>query len=157
MSSKHNLYTGRSGQLAVIAEFLRRGYNAAIPEIDVGEDVFVIRDRDGELSRVQVKSAIGKGDKKIGANFNLSRRQLETPAAPELFYVFAVYHHDAWREFVVIRRDVLRKLRATENIGNVRDERITFYLSFSDDDVRCGQVSMGAFRGDWQHWPMIQH
>ena len=29
-------YTGRSGQMAVIAELLNRGCNAAIPEVDVG-------------------------------------------------------------------------------------------------------------------------
>jgi hypothetical protein len=39
MSKKQNLYTGRSGQFAVMAEFLRRGYNVAIPEIDIGEDI----------------------------------------------------------------------------------------------------------------------
>jgi hypothetical protein len=33
------LYNGRAGQLAVMAELLLRGWNVAIPEVDVGDDV----------------------------------------------------------------------------------------------------------------------
>jgi len=36
MSKKANLYIGRAGQMAVMAEFLIRGYNVAIPEVDGG-------------------------------------------------------------------------------------------------------------------------
>lgn len=49
MASRRDLYVGRAGQLAVMAELLLRGYNVAIPEVDVGDDVFVVRDRDGDL------------------------------------------------------------------------------------------------------------
>lgn len=30
--------------MAVMAEFLVRGYNVAIPEVDIGDDIFVVRD-----------------------------------------------------------------------------------------------------------------
>ena len=43
--------------MAVMAEFLARGYNVAVPEVDRGDDLFVVRDDNGELSRIQVKSA----------------------------------------------------------------------------------------------------
>lgn len=56
--SRRSLYTGRSGQLAVMAEFLFRGYNVAIPEVDVGDDIFVVKDSNGEYARIQVKTAI---------------------------------------------------------------------------------------------------
>ena len=36
-------YTGKAGHLAVMGEFCLRGYNAAMPEIDKGDDVFVQR------------------------------------------------------------------------------------------------------------------
>jgi hypothetical protein len=156
---RHDFYTGRSGQLAVIAEFLRRGYNAAIPEIDVGDDIFVIEDATGKLSRVQVKSAIGKGKHRVYAIFNLSLKQLERARVPELWYVFAVYHHELWREFVVVRRDVLQSLHARSGFGRIEKQagRLTFYVSFSDDDVRCGGMSLQTYRGNWNHWPFIQH
>jgi hypothetical protein len=52
-------YVGRSGQLAAMSEFLLRGYNVAIPEVDVGDDIFVVYDRLPKLWRIQVKTAIG--------------------------------------------------------------------------------------------------
>lgn len=30
--------------MAVMAEFLMRGYNAAIPEVDIGDDILVVTD-----------------------------------------------------------------------------------------------------------------
>lgn len=37
-------FTGRNGQLALMAEFLIRQLNVAIPEVDVGDDIVVVRD-----------------------------------------------------------------------------------------------------------------
>ena len=42
-ASTQDLYTGMSGQFAAMSEFLWRGYNVAIPAVDVGEDIFVVR------------------------------------------------------------------------------------------------------------------
>jgi hypothetical protein len=33
VSRKQNLYVGRAGQMAVMAEFLWRGWNVALPEV----------------------------------------------------------------------------------------------------------------------------
>ena len=32
-----------------MAELLLRGWNTTIPEVDVGDDIFVVRDNDGNL------------------------------------------------------------------------------------------------------------
>ena len=40
-----------------MSELLARGYNVAVPEVDVGDDVLVIRDATQEVSRIQVKSS----------------------------------------------------------------------------------------------------
>jgi hypothetical protein len=53
-------YIGKAGQFAVMAELAFRGYNVAIPEIDVGDDVFVVNQGTGFLSRIQVKTATGR-------------------------------------------------------------------------------------------------
>jgi hypothetical protein len=37
-------YFGAAGQLAAMSKFLIRGYNVAIPQVDVGEDVLVVDD-----------------------------------------------------------------------------------------------------------------
>ena len=52
MGERNSLYLGRAGQLAVMSEFVARGWNAAIPEVDVGDDILVIRDEDGSFSRM---------------------------------------------------------------------------------------------------------
>ena len=35
-----------------MAEFLLRGWNVAIPEVDTGDDIFVVQDENGTLRRV---------------------------------------------------------------------------------------------------------
>jgi hypothetical protein len=59
-----NEYVGRAGQLAVMAELSWRGYNIAIPEIDIGDDVFAVNDLTGHMWRLQVKTATEKPQKK---------------------------------------------------------------------------------------------
>jgi hypothetical protein len=157
MSKKQNLYTGRSGQMAVMAEFLRRGYNVAIPEIDVGEDIFVIRDADGDLSRIQVKAAIGKGQSVASGKFSMPMAQLQKLHEPELYYVFTLHCNGMWREFVIIPRDKLERLQAADEIGNVTQNKLVLYLSFTAQDVVCSGTSLQGYRGNWSLWPVIHH
>lgn len=159
-SGRQDFYTGRSGQLAAIAQFLRRGYNAVIPEVDVGEDAFIVKDDNGEITRLQVKSAIGQGTKSLWAEFFVSRKQLDRPRRPDLWYVFAAYHIGAWREFVVIRRDILNALHVVEGIGRVskqKPDRVKFYFGFHADDVLCNGISLQRYRANWEPWPQIEH
>lgn len=73
-----------------MAEFLRRGYNVAVPEVDVGDDIFVVRDSDDEYSRVQVKTALIMATKQgYSARYTVRLDQLVALSAPELWYVFA--------------------------------------------------------------------
>lgn len=51
---KRKLIVGRSGELAVMSELLWRGWTPARPEIDIGDDVFIIDDEIGTFWRVQV-------------------------------------------------------------------------------------------------------
>lgn len=143
--------------MAVMAEFLRRGYNVAVPEIDVGEDVFVVRDVDGDLSRVQVKAAIGKGRKTVAGTFRVSLTQLQSRRRPDLFYVLTLYHGGLWREFVIIPRKDLWTLHQAHGIGNVADGHLLLRLSFTDQDALCGGASLQPYRSNWPRWPPIRH
>jgi hypothetical protein len=51
-----DLFTGRAAQLAVMTELLRLRCNAAIPEVDLGTDVFAFKDDREEVVRIQVKA-----------------------------------------------------------------------------------------------------
>jgi hypothetical protein len=57
MKKNYHLYLGKAGHLTVMSEFLTRGWNVAIPEVDVGDDIFVVQDDNGTLRRVQVKTS----------------------------------------------------------------------------------------------------
>ena len=58
MDAKHRrTYTGRSGQMAVMAELLDRGCNVAVPEVDVGRDLFAFLDEDADVTHLQIKTA----------------------------------------------------------------------------------------------------
>jgi len=151
MSRKQNLYVGRSGQLAVMGEFLFRGYNVAVPEVDVGEDLFVIRDEDGDLYRIQVKSAVGKGKKIVSGTFKVPLVQLNRDFTPELFYVFALRHGGLWREFLLIPRATLLGLRTNSRIGNVIETDLILSLSFTESEVRCREVNLQQFRNNWSN------
>jgi len=157
--SRQHLYTGKSGQLAVMAELVSRGYNVAVPEVDVGDDIFVVRDRDGQLSRVQVKTANAKEGPEgaVGVMFNVPLRQLETPHVPDMNYVFAIRHRDSWRDFIIIGRDALYELYTVHAVGTEVDGRVLFALTVSDDDVRCKAQSLSTYRNQWSKWPVIDH
>lgn len=104
------LYTGRSGHLAVMAQFLHRGYNAAIPEVDRGDDIFVVKDENGDLTRIQVKAANGRGVLRWYAQYKIPFQQLQKAHTPELHYVFAIHHDGGWKDFLVISRKDLNNL-----------------------------------------------
>ena len=126
--SRQNLYFGKSGQLAVMAEFLIRGYNVAVPEVDVGEDIFVVRDKDGELSRIQVKTGNANELQSGGfrVTFKVPLRQLEMP-------------------------------HTLHGVGSEHDGDVVIHLAFSESDVLCKKQSVQSYRNQWSKWPSIDH
>jgi hypothetical protein len=104
---------GRAGEFFAMSELLLRGWNVAVPVVDIGDDVFVIDDRDKATRRVQVKTSATEADEagRLRATFNLSREQLRTPQLIELFYMLMMRAGPRWR-FLVIPRVDLFELRS---------------------------------------------
>src|SRR5437870_2727541 len=143
MSKKQGLYLDRAGHLAAKAEFLRRGYNVAEPEVDVGDDIFVVKDEDGTMTRVQVKSALAQFHKRTAtyrALFYVSLKQITTARRPELVFVLPVRGADRWVDFVVIDRPTLAALRRQHELGGGpnQDGAVVLRLTFTPTDVTCG-------------------
>ncbi|HVI01204.1 MAG TPA: hypothetical protein VM869_20950 [Enhygromyxa sp.] len=93
-----------------MSELLLRGWNVAVPVVDVGDDVFVIDDNDKTTRRVQVKSSlIGPNDKtgRLEASFTLSRAQLRSTHATPLIYMLLARERTKWRRFVIPRDHLL--------------------------------------------------
>ena len=81
-----------------MAEFLHRRINVAIAEVDVEDDVFVVKGSDESVIRVQVKSATAEEQQNSYAGtFGVPETQLLVPNdTPALVYVLALRHDNGW-------------------------------------------------------------
>lgn len=158
MSQRQTLYLGRAGQMAVMAEFLLRGWNVALPEVDVGEDVFAVKDETGELSRVQVKTATAKPlQSGYAAQFNISLKQLLTRRSPDLVYVFAMRSFKGWEPFVIVGRRELALEHEAHGVGSISGGDLMLRFSVQDSKVQCASRDFLDYRNDWSRWPVIRH
>jgi hypothetical protein len=161
---KHQLlYKGASGQMVVLSEFLYRLINVAVPEVDVGDDIFVVQEQDETVTRVQVKhsKADAQQNESYVAQFFLPWDQFDhLDDTPALVYVLAVRYTHRWTDFIVARRSVLRQLQADHAIGSVvKNEAgdttgLKLRLVFTDLDVRGkGGYSLQPYRNAFEPWP----
>jgi hypothetical protein len=147
-------YVGKAGQLAVMAELLLRGYNVAMPEVDVGDDVFVVHDQQGKLWRVQVKTAIGvRRGYGWSGKFAISERQVSTKKRPDLFFVLALRAGDHW-EYLILSRRTLLDAHEVDRLPSVAGGNLIFTFRFGAREVLCGTRDFQAFRNDWGEWPI---
>ena len=156
---KANLYVGRAGQMAVMAEFLVRGYNVAVPEVDIGDDILVVKDDDGAYARVQVKAAKAtKTSKGYSASYALKFSQVEFPSTPETWFVFANRLEEKWQSFVIIPRSELYIMYDKYKIGSLNQSRVlSLYFSYSGAKVSCSGQDFSHYLNNWSGWPYIKH
>src|SRR5215208_6658818 len=158
MSRRQNLYVGRAGQMAVMGELLWRGWNVAFPEVDVGEDVFVVKDEGGELWRVQVKTATAQAQQRgYSAQFSVSVNQLKNPRNPDLVYIFAIRSSSSWEPFVVIDRATLWDEYENHGVGSVMDSSLILRFTTQESGLQCSRRDFLAYRNDWSRWPVLAH
>ena len=143
-----------------MAEFLYRGYNVAVPAVDVGDDVYIVEDQAGIMWRLQVKTA----DQRIDdvACFQLSRQQLREIKANDLFYMFMTRWSDRWR-FVLIDRKRLFKIRSAFEAadrsgrcgrrpvgdGEAATDALTLRIAWRGDDARGWGASFSCYLDCW--------
>ncbi|MEK7253311.1 MAG: hypothetical protein AAB316_01080 [Bacteroidota bacterium] len=158
MTRKFNLYLGKAGQFIAMAEFLSRGWNVAVPEVDVGDDVFVVRDADGEFARVQVKSSSAtRRNNGFSAQFSFLIDQLEHDFSPELTYVLLAKLGDDWQKPLIIPRIQLFQIVEKQKIGNKAKGNLILYLSFKEDKVTCSTVDFSPYLNNFEAFPIIVH
>ena len=127
-------YTGKAGHLAVMGEFCLRGYNAAMPEIDKGDDVFVVNDGTGAMWRLQVKTSLGRRQATSWAyQFRVRRTAIETAQTPELHFAFVMRKDRVWH-FLLLDRAVLRSYVMNSKMGTVAKEYRQFTIVYHGDD-----------------------
>ena len=157
MKSNYHLYLGKAGHLAVMSEFLIRGWNVAIPEVDIGDDIFVVQDDNGTLRRVQVKTSTSTArQNSFSAQFNIPLTQLRSIASILVHYVFAVRHNDQWTKPVIIRQDYLLDHFRNNNIGTEHNSNLNIYFSYSTDKVECSGLDLTKYVSDFTDFPLIE-
>ncbi len=156
-------FRGRAAQLAVMAELLRRQCNTAIPEVDVGTDVFAFVDGREEVVRIQVKGCHkphayedGSG---YSAKFALPMKQLRRrDEYPPLFYALAVRRDEKWADFLVVSRERLQSYyNGTSRFGS-RDQKndaLNITVEFRAGKVECSGMDLTDCRNAWETLPPL--
>lgn len=157
MKKNYHLYLGKAGHLTVMSEFLTRGWNVAIPEVDIGDDIFVVQDDNGTLRRVQVKTSTSTvRHNSFSGQFNIALFQLRNIANIPVYYVFVVRHNEQWTKPIVIRQDYLLDHLQNDKIGSEHDGNLNLYFSYSTDEVECSALDLTKYISDFTDFPLIE-
>ena len=158
MATTH--YVGKAGHLAVMGELCLRGYNVAMPEIDKGDDIFVVRDDSGAMWRLQVKTSLGTANVKSRRyQFRIRNTAIQTPQTPELHFIFVLRKDTRTWRYLVMDRAVLRNYVNNQNMGSAGPEYHQLYITLSDTGnetfATCSGIDLSAHLEDWVTWPEI--
>lgn len=146
MSKMYNNYIGKAGQFYAMSEFLMLGWNVAIPEVDRGDDIFVVKDADGALSRIQVKTAQARKSKKgYTAQFLLPRQQIEFESTPEINFLLLIRHDGNWKRLLAIKQSELYGLLTNRLSEEKNKVTINLRISFEQETVMCGEIDFSRF------------
>lgn len=137
--TNHHLYVGRAGHLACMSECLSRGWNVAIPEVDVGEDIFVVEDETSKMSKVQVKTATGKKmNGGFKAQFIVPLKQVtdDSPKGGQLRFIFVTRYEGVWQHYLILTRSELEQQYLNHHMGTTTkkgDVKLTLYYRVNPD------------------------
>ncbi len=141
-----------------MSEFLIRGWNVAIPEVDIGDDIFVVEDKNGILKRVQVKTSSTMSRRKsYSAQYSVPLKQLRNITANPVYYVFLARTTSQWSKSLVIRQDFLFDHFNSGKIGSVTGDHLNLYCSYAGDSVTCSGIDMTRYIDDFTDFPIIEH
>lgn len=145
----------------MMAEFLMKGWNVAIPEVDIGDDIFVVKDEEGTLRKVQVKTAKGKLTQNgYTAQFSASESNLAKIGPIVGHYVFIVrLGDDTWSKPVIIKQDILNQMYEDGEIGSLSGFNIIFRFKYTENGnkVVCHKEDLSAFINNYVDFPQIEH
>ena len=157
MSKKYNLYLGKAGQLYVMSEFLIRGWNVAMPEVDTGDDIFVVEYDKDSFYRIQVKTAtIVERQQGSSAQFSVSLSQFEENQL-SIYYVFLLRDKIGWYKMLLISQITLLDFFYNNNIGSVYEKNLTLYFSIKDDKITCSNLDFTEYINNFNDFPIVNH
>ena len=156
MSKKYNLYLGKAGQLAIMSYFLARGWNVAMPDVDIGDDIFVVGDNLGIFQRVQVKTAQATiRENGYSVQFNLSVKSMQASIGENLHFVFVVRKNDQWADMLIIKDKALQDFYENNVQNDAPKDNFVLYFSFQETTITCLKVDFTPFRRNFSDFPEI--
>jgi hypothetical protein len=164
-------HLGMAGHYAAMSEFLYRGYNVAVPSVDIGDDVYVVEDESGAMWRLQVKTSDRPVTEQraedgtltsVSGTYGLSRRQLRRAKANELFYMLVVRWESRWR-FLLVPRRILSDLHdayvSADRTGrrgrkplsdqDATTDSLALIVEWFVNDARGWDQSLGGYLDQW--------
>ena len=162
MNNQH-LYLGKAGHLAIMSEFLIRGYNVAIPEVDIGDDIFVVQDETGSLWRIQVKTATAKikSDDSFDAQFYVPFKQLQTFVQPQLIYIFLARldWQSKWAQPIIVKQtdllDYLQNSHSKAFNTPTPPEALNLRFNYQSNRVTCKKLDLTKHWGNFDDFPAL--
>jgi hypothetical protein len=148
--SNYHLYFGKAGHLFVMAEFLLRGWNVAIPEVDEGDDIFVVKHEEGKLIRVQVKTSNAKIlNDGFSGMFSIGLQQLTDISKGDIVYVFLVRKNNNWISPLIITREDLFDILIKSGLN--RDSKSqTIRFTFKENKVLIKQIDLTEYQNNFE-------
>lgn len=135
--------------------------------MDVGDDVFVVDDRDGTLWRVQVKTGNASAHaiqaaKPLSIQYLLSRRQLREAKPAELFFMMMARWGAHWRFVLISRRDLERlrdefesrsrsgqRGRKPRRDADANSDALNLKVEWTVGTARAWGASLAAYLDQW--------
>ncbi len=156
-------YIGKSGQLAAMSEFLWRGWNVAIPEVDEGDDIFVVQHTSGDLYRVQVKTATAREHSgAMEGQFSVAKRQITVPRIPELHFVFCFRLASGDWRFAAAKQQQLSELLDSGKLGKENKRgQVVLRLRWVGEKLsiavsKAAMEDVTTFAEAWKHWENLR-
>lgn len=151
-----SLYLGRAGERYVMSEFLARGWNVAMPDVDIGDDIFVVGDNLGIFQRIQVKtSQATTRENGYSVQFNFSIKSLKVPLGTNLHFALVVRKDNQWTDLLVIKSEILQDFYTNSRLSDEPKENIVLYFSFQEKSITCSKVDFTSFRRNFSDFPDI--
>ncbi len=150
-------YFGKAGHLFVMSEILLRGWNVAIPEIDQGDDIFVVKHDNGDFRRVQVKYSNAKELKKSLSVVYTIARTLIYPPVGSIYFALVIRHKSKWSHLFIISSDELQEFTNESKVQSSKSIGLNISISSNGKNAKLFKKDFNTYLNNFSHFPFVPH
>lgn len=153
-------HIGFAGEAVVAGEFSVRGYNVLLPMVDTGTDLVIENQDTGQIWRIQVKTAQGRGRRPNHYQFGVTESAIHSPTATASHFAFVLRIGGGWKIFLIAQA-VLSDRVLNHGMGSLSagspSRTFTFIHAPATGAVTCSGSDMSPYCAStvWNPWPVI--